>query len=189
MTLNCSILESICIIWSEERSACPYSCRRASNITQAPPGRVKCSLLPSLTLSHLPLCQQVGGREWIMPERWDISVICTKPALHWLISEEAAHFFGRRQLFICLFRACAFPDLTCTISLLSEFPEKFFFWAHLSSLMLLHPSSGSARAGGPKMTPFVNPGPWKEWKAGTLSPYSPSTLVYLYMTSPKRVKV
>lgn len=63
-------------------------------------------------------------------------------ALHWLISEEAAHIYGRGQLFIYLFVSCmCFSRLiTYTIRLLSWFQKwkKIINWIHMEKPSL-HP--------------------------------------------------
>lgn len=63
-------------------------------------------------------------------------------ALHWLISEEAAHIYGRGQLFIYLFVSCmCFSRLiTYTIRLLSWFQKwkKITNWIHMEKPSL-HP--------------------------------------------------
>lgn len=105
-------------MWSEEGSACPSSAGRAFNITQVPPGGVKCSF-PSfphtLLLAPLP-----GSLTEMMNHARKVGHIS---GLHKL-----THFWGSSTLLmaaIYLFVSCmCFSRLiTCTISLLSGFQK------------------------------------------------------------------
>lgn len=129
-------------MWSEEGPACPSPRRRAFNTSQSPPKRVNYSFISfpqPLLLAPLPANLREMNRVRKLGVN-ELSALACHALTH---LEEAAHFYGRGQLFIYLF-ICFVHVLFQTHNIHHQPPEwvpemkKIINWMHMEKPSL-HP--------------------------------------------------